>query len=132
VGIAIQGTKYGRNRLGGGEDQRQLEPREHAAQPLIDRPRELALPGLLALGALEPEARRSIRNRRLARRARGVGGEVGNVDHERRTFARHLHKTHRARGQRKHERRLRKRGRTKQRLDVEPVRHPDTAREPVG
>jgi hypothetical protein len=131
VRIAVERAVDRVERVGCGEDQGQLEPREHAAQRLVDLPRELAQPHLLALGALHPPHRRSVCDRRLPCRARGIRRQARHLDHERRSLTYDLDQAHRSGRQRQHEGRLRKRDCAQQRLDVEPVGDLHGVREPI-
>ena len=132
VRVAAHRPVDGVERLCRGEDERQLEAGEHAAQGVVDLPGELAEPHLLALRALQAPRRRPVADRRLARGARGVRRQPGDDDRERRPVGRHLHEPDRAGRQRQHEPGLGEGDRAQQRLDVEAVGHFDRVLEPVG
>ena len=95
---------------------------QHGTQRLVDLPRKLAQPHLLAFGPLDPPHRPAVGDRRLSGRARRARRQGRHIDRERRTLLHDLDQANRLRRQCQDKRGLRKCDGAQQRLDVEAVR----------
>ena len=99
---------------------------------LVDLPRILADPHLLPLRALQAPGGRTVRDRGLADGAGDVCGKIDDRDLERLDLRGDLQQAHRALRECEHERRVRERDRSQERLHVESIGYLDEVAETIG